>query len=213
MRNNNRVKADAESVAENALAELNGQQPFSSPGTDMCWSFTDGSLTVVAAMRPGTRTSNAVLAVDDRDEMLEILDGRAWKEWVRLSNWLGISSNHRVTTHSLLTADTSAPTAAPSTNSAQLTPQWQSLFDETISDAEKTLVLALAASGIELPVPVLGFETDDGEVLDLAWSDARVGVVLHADSEAANTMTQQGWTMCPPDAAQIVNALKTNGVL
>ncbi|MGH3893773.1 MAG: DEAD/DEAH box helicase [Rhodococcus qingshengii] len=213
VRNNNRVKADAESVAENALAELNGQQPFSSPGTDMCWSFTDGSLTVVAAMRPGTRTSNAVLAVDDRDEMLEILDGRAWKEWVRLSNWLGISSNHRVTTHSLLTADTSAPTAAPSTNSAQLTPQWQSLFDETISDAEKTLVLALAASGIELPVPVLGFETDDGEVLDLAWSDARVGVVLHADSEAANTMTQQGWTMCPPDAAQIVNALKTNGVL
>ena len=70
---------------------------------------------------------------------------------------------------------------------------------------ERALIRALAEAGAA--VPVLGFETDDGDVLDLAWADARIGVVFDDGAEA------EGWTLYPPDAAQIVAALKSNGVV
>ncbi|MFZ2528423.1 MAG: DUF262 domain-containing protein [Rhodococcus sp. (in: high G+C Gram-positive bacteria)] len=92
---------------------------------------------------------------------------------------------------------------------ATLTPQWQALLDATVSDVEKQLVLALAAA--DLPVPALGYETDDGDVVDFAWDDLRIGVLLDADSDTAHTMSESGWTLCPPDAEQIAAALK-NGV-
>lgn len=100
--------------------------------------------------------------------------------------------------------DTGTPGAAT------LTPQWQALFDATVSDVEKQLVIALAAA--RLPVPTVGYETDDGEVVDFAWVDLRVGVLLDPDDHTANTMSETGWTLCPPDAAQIAAAMK-NGVV
>lgn len=213
MRADNRAKGDADSLGEAARAVLDNHPALFDDGSDMCWSYSDGPLAVTAAMRSGTRTINAVLAVDDRDERLEIHDGRAWKEWLRLSNWLGLSDRHRVTTLSLLDADASAPVAEPISESVELSTEWQDVFDSAVSDAEKALVLALAESGVELPAPALGYETDDGDVIDLAWADIRVGVVAEDQSELTNTMTELGWTMCPPDAGQIVEALKKNGVV
>jgi hypothetical protein len=52
----------------------------------------------------------------------------------------------------------------------------------------------------------MGYETEDGEVIDLAWVDARVGVTF--DGEA---IADDGWTFCPADVAQIVAALETTG--
>ena len=124
---------------------------------------------------------------------------------VLTSNPLGGSDRHRVSTGSR--DDTGTP-AAPA--AVTLAPQWQTLFDATVSDAEKQLVIALAAS--ELPVPTVGYETDDGEVVDFAWSDVRVGVLLDPDDDTANTMSEAGWTLCPPDAAQVAAAMK-NGVV
>ncbi|WP_094980736.1 DUF262 domain-containing protein [Rhodococcus pyridinivorans] len=118
------------------------------------------------------------------------------------------SDVHRVTTGSLVHDDTAAPAAAPT--AITLTPQWQALFDATVSDVEKELVTALAAAG--LPVPALGYETDDGEVVDFAWDDTRVGVLLDRDDNAADRLYEAGWTLCAPDAAQIAAALK-NGVV
>lgn len=148
------------------------------------------------------RSTRAVLAVDDRDDRLENLDGKAWKEWLRLSNWLGISDRHRVTTRTL-------PAAAPETiavgsDQAALSFEWQTLLDDAVSDAERELIRALAEAGAA--APVLGYETADGEVLDLAWMNARVAVKFDEDAKA------DGWTICPPDPAQIVEALKLNGV-
>jgi hypothetical protein len=80
------------------------------------------------------------------------------------------------------------------------------VFDSTVSDVEKNLVLALAATN--LPVPELGYETEDGAVVDFAWGDSRVGVVLDPDEITAHTMSEAGWTMCPPDAEQIAAAIK-----
>jgi len=74
-----------------------------------------------------------------------------------------------------------------------------------VSDAERGLIRALADAGAA--APVLGYETADGDVLDMAWAGARVAVVF---DDAAPV---DGWTMCPPDAAQIVEALTMNGVM
>ncbi|WP_202421819.1 DUF262 domain-containing protein [Gordonia sp. SID5947] len=108
-----------------------------------------------------------------------------------------------------------APTSAGSVDTGiaaalALSPQWQALFDDTVSDVEKQFVVALAATG--LPVPTVGHETDEGDVVDFAWPDSCVGVLLDPDDDTANTLTLAGWTLCPPDAAQIVAALQ-NGVI
>ncbi|SUE13269.1 dead/deah box helicase [Rhodococcus gordoniae] len=203
----NRSKGDGDTIAAAALDLLNGGKPSFGDGVDMCWSYTDGPLTVTATMRTGTRAMNAVVVVDDHDDQLEILDGRAWKEWLRLSNWFGLGGSHRITTRKLLELDTSAPVEAPT--AATLSPEWQELFDSTVSDAEKQLVLALAESGV--PVPELSYETDDGDVVDFAWGEHRIGVLLAPNDEVARTMAESGWTMCPPDVEQIAAVVKRAG--
>ncbi|WP_137726483.1 DEAD/DEAH box helicase [Prescottella subtropica] len=213
VRSDNRRQGAGSTLGDAARALLDTHPAIFGDGGDMCWSYVDGLLAVTAAMQPGSRTITTVLALDDRDDRLEIHDGRAWKEWLRLSNWLGLSDRHRVTTMSLLDADARVPAAAPIPNPVELSAAWQDVYDSAVSDAEKALVLALADAGIDLPTPTLGYETDDGDVLDLAWADLRVGVVTEDESELTNTMSELGWTMCPPDAGQIVEALKKNGVV
>ncbi|MGA4692584.1 DEAD/DEAH box helicase [Rhodococcus sp. AB351] len=204
---NNRSKGDGDTIAAVALDLLDGGKPSFGDGVDMCWSYADGPLTVTATMRTGTRAMNAVVVVDDHDDRIEILDGRAWKEWLRLSNWFGLGGIHRITTRRLLELDSSAPVEAPT--SATLSPEWQDLFDSTVSDVEKQLVLALAETGV--PVPELGYETEEGEVVDFAWGEHRIGVLLEPNDEVTRTMSESGWTLCPPDAEQIAAAMK-NGV-
>ena len=100
----------------------------------------------------------------------------------------------------------SAPAIVPEgEGGAGLSAQWQLLIDEAVSDVERSLIRALAESGAA--VPVLGYETESGDVIDFAWTDARIGVVLDGGADA------DGWTLCPPDATQILEALKLNGVV
>ena len=87
---------------------------------------------------------------------------------------------------------------------AALPAQWQAVLNEAVSEAERDLIRGLAAAGTA--VPVMGFETEDGQVIDLAWVDARVGVTFDGEAHADE------WTFCPADIAQIEAALKRNGV-
>jgi endonuclease/exonuclease/phosphatase family metal-dependent hydrolase len=86
-----------------------------------------------------------------------------------------------------------------------LPPDWQAVYNEAVSDAERNLIRALAGAGTA--VPALGYETEDGEVIDLAWADARVGVTFDG------APTAEGWILCPADVPQILAALRTNGVI
>ena len=167
VRNDNRVHSHSDHVAVAARAVLNGSAPFSEVGSDVCWTYAAGGVTVTAGVHSTTEPPRAVLAIDDRDDRLELLDGKAWKEWLRLSNWLGVSDRHRVTTHSLLAA---APSAPEVTETVALAPEWQAIFDEAVSDTERELITALADAGVA--VPELGYETDSGDVIDMAWVDA-----------------------------------------
>lgn len=202
VRSDNRAHADAESVGAAAIAALDGTPPFLDPGPDICWTFADGGVAVTAGVHTTAEPPRAVLAVDDRADRLESLDGKAWKIWLRLSNWLGICGRHRISTRSLLAI---APAPAVASTQDGLTGEWQELYDEAVTDAERDLIRALAEAGAA--VPVLGYETDRGDVLDFAWNQARIGVVFDHHAELT------GWTLCKPDAGEIIAALKTNGVM
>ncbi|MCU1700467.1 MAG: box helicase [Mycobacterium sp.] len=204
VRADNRVHAESDRVGTAAIAALDGAPPFPDSGSDVCWSYVAGGVTVTAGVHATSDPPRSVLAVDDRDDRLEYLDGVAWKEWIRLSNWLGISDPGRVTTRTLLDV---VPAVAPDGGQdAVLAAEWQALLGESISDAERSLIRNLAESGTT--APVLGFETDAGDVLDMVWVDARVAVVF----EAGDAEPPDGWTLCPPDATRIIEALTSNGV-
>ncbi|MFV8301004.1 DEAD/DEAH box helicase [Mycolicibacterium fortuitum] len=203
VRSDNRVKSDLGDVSAATLSALDGATPFGTAGADMCWAFADGGVAVTAGVHTSSEPPRAVLAVDDRDECVESLDGKAWKEWLRLSNWLGISDPSRVTTRTLL-ASTPVPGPAE-TGEPELPAEWQLLFDEAVSDPERDLIRALAAAGTT--APELGYETADGEVLDMAWAGGRVAVVFDGGESV------DGWTLCAPDVDKIVEALKLNGVV
>lgn len=204
VRSDNRVKSDSGDVAEAAAAMLDGSAlPFGAAGSDICWAYADGGLAVTACVHTTSDAPRAVLAVDDRDERLESFGGAAWKEWLRLSNWLGISDPGRVTARTMLA---SAPVTGPvESEGSELSPEWQLLFDEAVSEAERDLIQALAALGAA--APELGYETTNGDVLDMAWAGGRVAVVFDEGEPL------DGWTVCPPDVDKIVEALKLNGVV
>lgn len=203
VRADNRAHSESDNVGAEAIVALDGAAPFAGPGSDMCWTYVAGGVTVTAGVRTTADPPRAVLAVDDRDDRLEYLDGAAWKEWVRLSNWFGVSEHHRVSTRSLLSAAPVMTTEVA--HEASLPAEWQSVYAEAVSDAERGLISALAEAGTA--VPVLGYETEDGGVLDLAWAGVRIGVVFDVGAEA------DGWTLCTPDVEKIVAALKLNGVM
>ena len=85
-----------------------------------------------------------------------------------------------------------------------LPPEWQTALDQAVDDTERELIRALANTGIA--VPVLGYETDEGEIIHLAWAKERVGVKFDGHDGL------DGWTLCPADVAQIVAALQTSEV-
>ncbi|WP_063127655.1 DEAD/DEAH box helicase [Nocardia fusca] len=206
-----RHKGNGDDLADWALNLLDDKDARIPTGDHACWSYTDGPLTVTAALRPDTRTCTAVLVLDDRDEQLALEGGTGWREWLRLSNWFGLSETHLVTSRRLLTEATPTPGTSAEVDTTDLSPQWQALYADSISEQERTLIRALAAAGT--PLPVQGFETDDGEVIDIAWSGARVGVLFDDVTEAADTIADQGWTVCVPEIAPILAALTANGVM
>lgn len=203
VRGDNHARSEVASTASAAVAALDGNVPFPTGGSQRCWSYIDGGVALTAGAHTMADPPRAVLAVDDRDDRIANLDGKAWKEWLRLSNWLGFSDRHRISTYSQLWA---APMpGAVDSEIADLPAEWLTLLEEAVSDAERELIRALAESGVT--VPVLGYETDGGDVIDLAWAQARVGVSFDGED------TADGWTLCPADVAQIVAALKSNGVM
>ena len=203
VRNDNRARSDASTVGVEALVALSGGKPFATAGSNVCWAYTDGGLALTAAVQKMDDPPRAALAVDDRDDRIGNLDGKAWKEWLRLSNWLGLSERHQVSTYSLLS--TAPVEAVAGFDGPALAPEWEELLGQAVSPAEKDLVRALAAAGVT--VPTLGYETEDGEMIDLAWVDAHVGVTFDGDGAV------EGWTFCPADVPQILAALTTNGVM
>ncbi|MBF6455553.1 DEAD/DEAH box helicase [Nocardia cyriacigeorgica] len=206
----NRCKGDSDGLADWALNLLDDQDAQIPAGQYACFNYRDGALTATVAFRPGGPIQ-AVLVFDDRDDGAAVDRRSAWQEWLRLSNWFGLHEAHLVTSRKLLTDETPTPATAAQADTTDLGPQWQSLYDNSISDQERALIRELAAAGT--PVPTQGFESDDGEVIDIAWPGPRVGVLFDDVADAADTIASQGWTVCGPEITPIVAALTANGVM
>ncbi|MGF6882332.1 ATP-dependent helicase YprA (DUF1998 family) [Nocardia sp. GAS34] len=205
-----RAKGDVAAIASWALDLLDGKDNPIPAGEYACWAYAEGPLTVTAALQPSTGTNVAVLVLDDRDDKIASDEGAAWREWLRLSNWFGLHTANLVTSRTLLAADDSAPDVA-AVSSQDLSPAWNALCDNAVSDIERALLVELAAVGA--PLPEQGLETDEGDVIDLAWPSAHVGVLFDGGEEAAEAIINQGWGICPPELASIVAALTANGVM
>ncbi len=58
-----------------------------------------------------------------------------------------------------------------------------------------------------MPVPELGFETEDGTPIDLAWPELRIAVDLDGDEATRQELVAAGWTWVPADPDAIAAAL------
>jgi len=209
-------KSNSGSALEAAFARLNGEEEFTGPGPDQCWTYAEGSMVLTAGAQgfhQGVR--RCVLAIDDRDAALDAdVTGEAWKSWLVLSNLLGLHpENVVITTYSRLASGedvTWAPVGAPTKEAVSSLPAaWQTLWDQSFADDEKELLVALADRSA--PLPELGHETAEGLLVDVAWVDARVAVVWSTDPEDLAELAKAGWVVCPPDPDAVMAALTTAG--
>lgn len=155
--------------------------------------------------------------LDDRTEALDAGHADAWRRWLRLSNALDLrdwpTTITTVTAWQTAQEEGSGPTAgAEPDDTAQddLPPAWRAALG-LATTAERAVLRGLARQAV--PVPAVGLEGPDGIVLDLAWEDARVAVVLDPlDETDLADLQAAGWRVLDPhDLAAVVAAVGTTG--
>ena len=180
VRGDNRVHADSERRRDRCECGARRSGAIQRPGSDMCWTYVAGGVTVTAGVRATSEPPAAVLAVDDRDDRSSTLTARRGRSGCDCrTGW--DQRPGRVTTRTLLDA---APTVRCPTvvQDAALHPSGRRCFDEAVSDAERRADPALADTGVCRPGVGLSRPTD-GDVIDMAWADARVAVVFDDGGE------------------------------
>ncbi len=97
-----------------------------------------------------------------------------------------------------------AETEALGLTIAELSSEWQRVAD-LASDAERHLLVGLAALGT-VPIPTLGFETEDGTPLDVSWPDMRIAVDMDIDEATRRDLVVADWTLLEADPGVIGDA-------
>lgn len=202
-----------EDLAQAAAEQLTEPGASEAPARAVhnAWWWRAGAVGVLTRAAPsGARpTLETVVVLDDRASRLDADDHReAWEEWLRLANLLGLRSQPtQIVALSELDAGITPGLAEgePGTRAVTLAPAWEALID-LASDAERALLVQLAERGT-VPVPELGFETDAGTPIDLAWPGVRLAVELDADEETRAELAADDWIWVAADADAIVAAL------
>lgn len=199
--------ADADAVYGDAVALARGDEPAPASG----WTRRLGSVGFAAAGSPNSLSTIAVgLCLDDRTDALNSTSHEAsWREWLRLSNLLAfkpIGLTIGSVASGVSTGTSVAAEAARQEMADGVSPAWSQLLEQA-SEFEKTLLLQLADSGLEV-LPELGHEVD-GVPISIAWPDYRVGVVFDGDGHAE--LEAAGWTTVGIDVDEIRELLKMKG--
>jgi ATP-dependent helicase YprA (DUF1998 family) len=208
---------DRDRLSAVARSLLDGDAgPPSETGGIASWWWRDGGVLLLAGTRhPNDRDISVILAVDDRDSVLESDDsGVAWQTWLALSNVLGAAQRPpQITTHTRLDVLRAEPVSEAELAlevELAIPVEWQRLLDGALDDNERTVLGRLADA--DLPLPEQGYETGDGIPVDIAWPDHRVAVVFTAD--VADELTEQQWRVFRFDtddlAAQVAAAIGTH---
>ena len=196
---------DSEAVPVLLRSEITGTSGEVSPGQVRVASRRSSGGVVVALELRSLTDVRAWVAVDDRGETVGSSDQvDAWRDWLALSTILQFLEPGRFQAHTYRTVTAGVPGKA-----ALLLPAWQviaDVFDGVLED----LVRALAKG--ETPVPEPGHEVDDGaHVIDLAWPEQRVAVVVDEDDGRDTWLAQHGWTVVPADEHAVRAALSAAG--
>ncbi len=193
-----------------ARALLLGTSPELAPGRKVqVWS---SGACALAVEQVGS-IMHAALVLDDRDFVLDTGHADAWREWLRLSNALALRDWPTViTTVSLVADEQTATQPDPGPIAVSTVPaEWQPVVQQTASDFERALVVALAKAGLSL-TPAIGDEGPDGIPLDVAWPSQKV-VARTPDmsQQDHDDLTAAGWQVVDPTVDAITAALSGAG--
>ncbi|WP_300343333.1 DEAD/DEAH box helicase [Nesterenkonia sp.] len=190
---------------------------------DRWWHRSLGAAELYVAGNPkAARQLRVSLSLDDSDQAVaRPTFPDEWREWLLLSTVLGF----RDTTHTAITTRKAVPnilagdalalrSAQPQAAAADITHGseeisvgWTKLVEEALSPEEEQLLRAMAQR--RLPVPEVGEEYDGGVVVDIAYPDQRVAVMI-SDSAETHLLEQAGWTvLVTTDADEIAETLRS----
>lgn len=208
------ISADATAPADlplPAVADriLRGLPLTGTGATRAVKTWRQGPLVVAFEVLPGNVVPMAVV-LDDRDESIDVAHADAWRAWLSLSNALALRDwPTTITTVTRLAAEATSTALAPVIDDADavgLDAPWLEIFQQAVGDDERHLIIDLGARGV--PVPVLGFETDEGIPLDVSWPDRMIAVEVVAKSdEDRNDLAAAGWTLVSADADSVAAVL------
>lgn len=172
---------------------------------------------VFAARMTQTATHEMALVLDDRPEAVAEPDhADAWREWLRLSDVMGLSDiTHRITTVTATTAGASnsgSSDQGATDAGADLPGGWDQVDLEYSDDVVIELAGLLARAGV---APAEGgAEIGDGYPADLAWPGARVAVVpCDTADDDIDALRASGWLVHPATGdAETLAALVTKSL-
>ena len=86
----NRAEVGSEFGFRGGTERIERNDPFQRQRAPTCAGrYSQGGVALTAGVHAQSEPPTAVLAVDDRDDRIESMDGLAWKEWLRLRIGLG----------------------------------------------------------------------------------------------------------------------------
>jgi len=215
--------ADLASQAGLLLSDPDRVLPAGDASSIAWWwnAGTIGLLTRTSGDNLETALIEVALVVDDRTEQLADKDQTAdgWREWLRISNSLNLREQPTIVTAlSDVTTGAVADHAKPRTVrdvefDFALPAGWQSAHDLATSGAERAFIDQFARqahrdAGQSIPVPVVGFEAEDGIPIDFAWPDSKIAVCLDLDVDDRRVLEMAGWRVFPDDPDAVFAALR-----
>ena len=205
-----RVAADLVTGAGQPSSEQDGVpsgEPSGVHSAALWWN--QGPLGALIVLHQGQYTLTADLCVilDDRDPTVPGFR-RWWQEWLWLSNALVERSPGQLTEITTVTAARANPVVAhrPAATASQdhRSSEWAQVASLLGPDAE--VVTRLEQADVPAPDAEVGHEVG-GVPCDLAWTDARVAVILQPQSGDEELLAEDGWRMVAPDPRLLLSAL------
>ena len=200
-------------LAEQAGGLLRGEPAETAPagGGSAAWWWSDGL--VGCLTRQSGSSLEVALVLDDSDGKLDNPQhADAWREWLRISNALGL--REQPTMIAALSAlesgvprtQPAAPAAAAADSAGTMPPDWAALRANALPGRERQLVDVLYQRG-DVPLPDAGLEIADGIPIDFAWPGPNLAVCIDLDDDDRQVMESAGWRVLPDDPDAIVAAI------
>jgi hypothetical protein len=192
--------------------------PGDVPSVAWWWSaHSVGFLTRTSGDHLELARVEVALVIDDRTEVLADKDQGAddWREWLRIANALNLREQPTIITtitgedggvvrdkaqHDLVRPD--------DLGGAALSPSWQVVHDLATGGPERLFIEELArhTAAEPIPMPVVGYEAENGTPVNFAWPDARIAVCLDAGDR--RDLESDGWRVFTDDADAVLMALR-----